>query len=96
MSASLSSIALAWAWSMAIWSRSDSQGHADFGGALHIAQLGSASIVRVPRSSLEETLVHDHDSMWESVLCRWQRSTELGARLVIRWSGTGGDRMHVT
>ena len=47
MSASFSSIALAWAWSMAIWRRSDSQGHADFGGALHIAQLGSASIVRV-------------------------------------------------
>jgi hypothetical protein len=41
MIANFSSIALLSAWFMAIWRRSDSQGHAAFGGALHIAQLGS-------------------------------------------------------
>jgi hypothetical protein len=50
-------MALSSAWSRAICSRSDSQTQPAWLGALHIAQLGSASIVT---ASSEERFVHRH------------------------------------
>ena len=40
--------------------------------------------------------MHGHDPARVDVLYSWQLEVRLEARLAVRWSGTGGDKMRVT
>lgn len=95
ISASFSSMARCSACLTAICSRSDSQGHSGYAGALQMAQFGAASISACSHESVAAGIITEHVSPWLGGGGGWRCASggRPGASAMLR-QPRGGDRGH--